>query len=64
MKAKDLRQLSEDELSARVRELRNEVFNGRVKHATAQLDDTASLRRSRRDLARALTIQTERRKQP
>jgi large subunit ribosomal protein L29 len=63
MKAKDLRQLSEDELLARVKELRNEVFNGRVKHATAQLDNTSALRRARRDLARALTIESERRNQ-
>ena len=60
MKPADLRKLSDVELADRVREMRNQVFDLRIKHATQQLDKTATLREARRDLARALTIQAER----
>jgi large subunit ribosomal protein L29 len=60
MKAADLRKLAADELEARIRELRDQVFNQRIKHATGQLADTASLRKARRDLARSLTVRAER----
>jgi large subunit ribosomal protein L29 len=60
MKAADLRKLAPDELEARIRELRDQLFNQRVKHATGQLSDTAGLRKSRRDLSRALTVRAER----
>jgi large subunit ribosomal protein L29 len=61
MKPEKLHQLTPEELEARVRELRDLVFNLQVKHSTGQLESTASLRITRRDLARALTVQTERR---
>ncbi len=60
MKAVELRQLTEDELEARVRELRDGLFNLRIKHATGQLEDTASIRAARRDLARALSVTSQR----
>ena len=56
----DLRKLSDVELDERVREIRNQVFDLRIKQATQQLEKTATLRHARRDLARALTIQAER----
>jgi large subunit ribosomal protein L29 len=59
MKPADLRRLQTDELQARIRELRDSLFNLRVKHATGQIEDTASLRTTRRDLARALTLYRE-----
>jgi large subunit ribosomal protein L29 len=62
MTPQDLRKLTPEELDARVRDLRDSLFNLKVKHETGQLDDVAGLGRSRRDLARALTIQTERRR--
>ncbi len=58
----DLRKLTPEELDARVRDLRDTLFNMKVKHETGQLDDVAGLGRSRRDLARALTIRSERRR--
>ena len=61
MKAGDLRRLTPEELEARVRELRDQAFSLRTKHATGQLQKTASLRVTRRDLARALTVWNERR---
>ena len=60
MKATEIRQLTDDELQARVRDLRDGLFNLRIKHATGQLENTASVRAARRDLARALSVAAER----
>lgn len=60
MKPEQVRQLTDEELGARVRELRGQVFNLRIKHRTGQLESLASIGFTRRDLARALTIQRER----
>ncbi len=59
MKASELRQLKQDELAAKVREMRDTLFNLKIKHATGQLEDSASVRNARRDLARALGIASE-----
>ena len=59
MKPEDLRQLTVDELNARIRQLREELFGNGIKQATGQLENTAGLRTTRRDLARALTVQRE-----
>jgi large subunit ribosomal protein L29 len=53
--------LTVDELAARVAEERKRLFDLRIKKATGQLENSASLRAARRDLARALTVQVERR---
>ena len=58
MKASELRTLSEPELQAKSRELRDELFNARVKRATGQLENTAKLRQLRRDVARVETLLT------
>jgi large subunit ribosomal protein L29 len=39
---------------------RQELFNLRFQHATGQLEDTAAMKRAKRDLARALTVARER----
>lgn len=49
---KELRNLSADELVVKARELEKEVFQTRMKRATGQLEDSASLWRLRKDLAR------------
>ena len=61
MKPEKLRRLTPEELDVRVRELRDRVFNLRIKHSTGQLESATNLRVTRRDLARALTVQNERR---
>jgi len=61
MKAKELRKLTADELAARVAEERQRVFDLRIKKATGQLENSASLREARHSLARALTVECERR---
>ena len=60
MKAKEMRDLEDKELTERIGVLRKEVFGLRFANATGELDDTAGLRRAKRDLARALTVERER----
>lgn len=60
MKAHELRDLSDSELDLKIRELREELFNYRFRHAVHQLDNPMALRTARRNLARALTIKRER----
>jgi large subunit ribosomal protein L29 len=61
MKAKDLRAQSEEELETFVRERRDEVFKLRFQHYTGQLENVARMRTAKRELARALTILSEKR---
>jgi large subunit ribosomal protein L29 len=60
MRPADLRDLSETELREHVRTQRRELFGLRFQHATSELENTASLKRAKREIARALTIQRER----
>ena len=59
MNSQEMRELSVDELAAKSRELRGELFNVKIKHATGQLESTAKLRELRRQVARAETILRE-----
>jgi large subunit ribosomal protein L29 len=60
MKASELRDLDDSELTKRIAELGKEVFGLRFSNATGELDNTAGLGRAKRDLARALTVTRER----
>jgi large subunit ribosomal protein L29 len=60
MDAKEIRDLPDDELSKQIVALRKDLFGLRFANATGELEDTAGLRRARRDLARALTVARER----
>jgi large subunit ribosomal protein L29 len=60
MNAKELRDMENAELAKQLAALRKEVFGLRFSNATGELDDTAGLRRAKRDLARALTVIRER----
>ena len=55
MKASEIRDLDDSELSKRLAEMRKEVFGLRFSNATGELDDTAGIGRAKRDLARTLT---------
>lgn len=57
--AKEMRDLTVDELKKRVTELREGLFNMKVKHRTGSLDAPSDLGKNRKDLARLLTILTE-----
>jgi large subunit ribosomal protein L29 len=60
MRAIDLRDLSDIELSEHVATVRRDLFGLRFQHATGELDNTAGLRRAKREVARALTVAHER----
>ena len=60
MNAADLRDMGEADLRDRVRTARRELFGLRFQHATGELDDTASLKKAKREVARALTVARER----
>ena len=59
MQAKELRELSVDELNQKSAELREEIAHLRLKRATSQSENLMKLRDTRRDLARAETILRE-----
>ena len=59
MKAKELRDLSGEELREREQGLSQELFNLRFQKATGQLGNTAMLKNTRRDLARVKTVLRE-----
>ena len=57
-KAKDIRQLSADELQLRLRELKQEALNLRLQRATGSLENPARIRQVRRETAQVLTAVT------
>jgi large subunit ribosomal protein L29 len=59
-KAKDLRELPDEELLDRVESLKEELFNLRFQFATGQLDNPMRIKQVRHDLARMLTLLRER----
>ena len=59
MNAKELRAKDEAALKQELQDLLNTHFNLRMQKATQQLQNTASLRQTRRDIARVRTILTE-----
>lgn len=59
MKAAQLRQLSPDELLARVDDLKEELFNLRFQREIGQLEDVNRVRITKREIARTLTILRE-----
>jgi large subunit ribosomal protein L29 len=60
VRTRELRALSDEELAKRLAEHRQELFNLRFQHATGALENTARLAQTKREIARILTLQTER----
>jgi large subunit ribosomal protein L29 len=60
MPAKSLRDLSDQELDVKERELQEALFRLRLRRGTNQLESPAALIQTRRDIARIKTIQGER----
>ena len=58
--AKDLRDLSNDELDRRLADTRQELFNLRFQAATGALENTTRLKLAKREIARILTVQHDR----
>jgi large subunit ribosomal protein L29 len=63
MKSTELRDLEVEALSKKLGESREELFKLRFQHATAQLEKTHRLRQVRKDIARILTVQNEKKRQ-
>ena len=60
LKASELRELTDDELEHRLIDRRQELFNLRFQHATGALENNARLKLTKREIARILTVVTER----
>ena len=60
MKPVELRDMSDNELREHLLTSRRELFGLRFQHATGELDNTAGLRKAKREIARAMTIVRER----
>lgn len=59
MKAKEIRELSVEELEVKLTELKKDLFNLRLQNATNQLDNPTRIADVKRDIARVNTILRE-----
>lgn len=59
MKANEYAAMKPEQLTAAIADLKSELFNLRFKLATGQLENTMQISSVKRDIARALTVQTQ-----
>jgi len=62
MKARELREMTDDELVNKEQELQDQLFKLKFQHALGQLEDAMKLKNIRKDLARIKTILKEKSK--
>lgn len=60
MKGKELHNMTNEELSAKLGELKSELFNLRFRHASGQLDNPMTIALVKKDIARVNTVIRER----
>ena len=60
MKAKELKEMTTEELAEKLTETRQELFNLRFQSATGSLENAARMRLAKREIARILTVRRER----
>ena len=60
MKASEVHALADPQVVELVGRKREELFNLRFQHATGQLENTAAMKNTKKELARALTVAEER----
>ena len=60
MKVNEFRELEEDQLGDRLRAARRELYELRFKHAVGQLENSSQIAKVRHDIARIMTVITER----
>ena len=60
MKPQEVHDMADPQVVEAAGNARQEIFNLRFQHATGQLEDTAALKRAKRDLARTLTVAKQR----
>ena len=63
MRARELRDMTDEELEHRLAETRQELFNLRFQGVTGALENTARLKLAKREIARILTVRIERESQ-
>ena len=59
MKANEVRKMSSAELETKLAELKKDLFNLRLQHATNQLDNPLKIQETKRDIARVMTVLRE-----
>ncbi len=62
MKAKELKELTKEELTKKKRDVKEELFNLRFQHSTGQLENTARMNTLKKDVARIETVLSEKEK--
>ena len=60
MRAREVRDLTDEEIRVKAQELSEELFRLRLRRGTGQIEDAMRIRKIRRDIARVKTIQHER----
>jgi len=60
LRARELRELTDEELEHKLADTRHELFNLRFQSATGALENAARLTHTKREIARILTIRNER----
>jgi large subunit ribosomal protein L29 len=60
LRARELRELTDEELEQKLADTRHELFNLRFQSATGALENAARLTQTKREIARILTIRNER----
>ena len=60
MNAKELAEMTDDELDEKLTETRKELFNLRFQYATGGLENHTRLRHAKREIARILTVRRAR----
>jgi len=60
LRARDLRDMTDDELENALHDRRQELFNLRFQSVTGALENSARLRLAKREIARILTVRHER----
>ncbi|MBN2717143.1 MAG: 50S ribosomal protein L29 [Deltaproteobacteria bacterium] len=60
MRAKELRERTDEELKNLLVDAKNNLFQSRIKNATHQLTDSSQIKKNRREIARINTILGER----
>jgi len=60
LRARELRDLTDEELDRRLVDSRENLFNLRFQMATGALENTARIAVAKREIARILTVQSER----
>jgi large subunit ribosomal protein L29 len=60
-KAEDIRQMTDDELSKKEKDLKEELFNIRMQVSTQQITNYARIKQLKKDIARLETVKKEKR---